>query len=391
MPETPLSSTTPPGASTPSNNNSRFAAQNASAEDVLKEQTVGLVHLSDFRKRRAEALDRVSRDVTPGTGSGASTPDGREAATAPVAFKKRKKTMKKGGLSFGDDEEEQESTQKKGDSSNPDSRAATADDSESATETTLKKRRGLRPNSSLTTAPKALTKSALLRDAARKDALRQEYLQLQEAVRSTEFCLPFVFFDGKDAPGGVCRMKKGDQIWLFLDRARKMAATAKGGARKDWARIGVDDLMLVRGELVIPHHYDFHHFILNRSVGYNNTPLFPYSPDPTPSTPQHLLPQPDTPTSATPEPTTIGISSGLTTAADRRAAAQTASTVEVPADDELEGFNDSPNLTKVVDRRWYERNKHIYPASMWEEFDEKKDYAADVRKDGLGNAFFFSR
>ena len=77
MPDTPLSSTSPSGASTPSNTtNSRFAAQHASAEDVLKEQTVGLVHLSDFRKRRAEALEQVSRDVTPGAGSGASTPDG---------------------------------------------------------------------------------------------------------------------------------------------------------------------------------------------------------------------------------------------------------------------------------------------------------------------------
>ena len=75
MPETPLSSTSPSRASTPSNTNSRFAAQNASAEDVLKEQTVGLVHLSDFRKRRAEALEQMSRDVTPG--SGASTPDER--------------------------------------------------------------------------------------------------------------------------------------------------------------------------------------------------------------------------------------------------------------------------------------------------------------------------
>lgn len=61
------------GASTP---NQRFTAQAPTAEDLLKEQTVGLVHLSDFRKRRAEALDQVSRDVTP-SASGTSTPDGR--------------------------------------------------------------------------------------------------------------------------------------------------------------------------------------------------------------------------------------------------------------------------------------------------------------------------
>lgn len=37
--------------------NSRFAAPAATAEDVLKEQTLGLVQLSDFRKRRAEAYN----------------------------------------------------------------------------------------------------------------------------------------------------------------------------------------------------------------------------------------------------------------------------------------------------------------------------------------------
>ena len=29
---------------------------------------------------------------------------------------------------------------------------------------------------------------------------------------------------------------------------------------------------------------------------------------------------------------------------------------------------------KVVERRWYERNKHIFPASRWEVFDPNADY-----------------
>lgn len=45
--------------------------------------------------------------------------------------------------------------------------------------------------------------------------------------------------------------------------------------------------------------------------------------------------------------------------------------------------------TKVVDRRWYERNKHIYPASTWQNFDPEMDYANQVRKDGGGNTFFY--
>lgn len=32
--------------------------------------------------------------------------------------------------------------------------------------------------------------------------------------------------------------------------------------------------------------------------------------------------------------------------------------------------------TQVVERRWYERNKHIFPASRWEVYDPNKDYGA---------------
>ena len=53
--------------------NSRFTSQAATAEDLLKAHTVGLVNLNDYRKRRAEALDRKERgDST--VSSGASTP-----------------------------------------------------------------------------------------------------------------------------------------------------------------------------------------------------------------------------------------------------------------------------------------------------------------------------
>jgi hypothetical protein len=52
---------------------SRFTTQAATPEDLLKEQTVGLVHLNDFRKRRAEALERKDRAAS-NVASGASTP-----------------------------------------------------------------------------------------------------------------------------------------------------------------------------------------------------------------------------------------------------------------------------------------------------------------------------
>lgn len=55
----PISKAEPADATPPN----RFTSQAATAEDVLKSQTVGLVHLSDFRKRRAEALEQRDREA----------------------------------------------------------------------------------------------------------------------------------------------------------------------------------------------------------------------------------------------------------------------------------------------------------------------------------------
>lgn len=87
---------------------------------------------------------------------------------------------------------------------------------------------------------------------------------MQEAVKATEILIPFVFYDGTNIPAGTVKVKKGDPVWLFLDRCRKVGAelgvsgTQNGGrvkkdSRREWARVGVDDLMLVRGEIIIPH------------------------------------------------------------------------------------------------------------------------------------------
>lgn len=40
-----------------------FTNQSATTEDLLKSQTVGLVHLSEFRKRRAEVLEQKEREA----------------------------------------------------------------------------------------------------------------------------------------------------------------------------------------------------------------------------------------------------------------------------------------------------------------------------------------
>jgi protein FAM50 len=184
----------------------------------------------------------------------------------PPKKKRRAHALSRGKLSFGDallDGSTEES------SPGPGADTPGGESSEEATvsakaspvpekEPAAKKRLG--PNSTVPITPKAMTKSALMREAQTREQLRKEFLALQELVKATEILIPFVFYDGTNIPGGVCKVKKGDHTWLFLDKARKVGAElGVGGAgerassRREWARVGVDDLMMVRGEIIIPH------------------------------------------------------------------------------------------------------------------------------------------
>lgn len=106
---------------------------------------------------------------------------------------------------------------------------------------------------------------------------------------------------------------------------------------------------------------------MNKTLGPNGTILFKY----------------DAEASGPPKHTTA--SDGQLPINTPLSTASTQTPIEV-----LEGASDDPTLTRVVDRRWYERNKHIYPASMWQDFDPEKDYQKEVRRDPGGNTFFYS-
>ncbi|KAI1765425.1 XAP5-domain-containing protein [Hypoxylon sp. FL1150] len=353
---------------------SRFTSQNKTTQQRLSTNTVGLVALSDFRKRRAEVLEQQEREAREAIISGTplDTPDRSRTGTpataddnsdAPIPRKKKKvkKAAKFGGtkLSFGDDEEPTE---------DGDEKDGSTDDKHAGGEKKLK----FKANSSVSVVPRAVTKSALRREAAERETLRREFLARQEAVKATEIAIPFVFYDGTDIPGGIVRVKKGDFIWVFLDKSRKVGADLgvgeKANARREWARVGVDDLMMVRGNIIIPHHYEFLFFIMNKTAGPASKLLFDYMSEvPTPA-------ESHSTENAQPDATRQVLKSARTQ----------------PDVGDLEGASDDPAFTKVVDRRWYERNKHIYPASVWQEFDPERDYQKEVRRDLGGNTFFYS-
>ncbi|KAJ8115649.1 hypothetical protein OPT61_g2753 [Boeremia exigua] len=352
----------------------RFASQAATAEDLLKAQTVGLVNLEDYRKRRAEAIELKERG-SPAVSSDADT--SLEGASTPKpVFKKKRKIAAKGKLSFGTDEDEEtDSSISKGPAS-CDEAPANASIVGLETQDKPVKKKKLGANTSVGLKPRVMTKSALQREAQQADLARQDFVKMRESVKATEVVIPFVFYDGTNIPGGLCRVKKGDHIWLFLDKARKVGAELGVGgdnSRRNWARVSVDDLMLVRGEVILPHHYEFYHFLFNNVAGFSG-PLFDWSAQPSRATPSI---EPD---------------SGVVSVDEYDPLNPTKKKNQGPQlpDEELEGFHDDSAITKVVDRRWYEKNKHIFPANVWEEYSPDKTFTKAGRKDVEGNTFFFA-
>ena len=245
---------------------SRFTPQNKTTHERLSTNTVGLVALSDFRKRRAEVLEQQEREAREAALTGTSTPDrslsgtpdnagsepadGSGGGSSARPAKKSKKRAGKKLLSFDDDEEDDSDGSALGVKQKDSGRIdATTDEIVSKTK--------FKANAGIGIIPKAVTKAALRKEVAEREGLRVEFLALQEAVKATDVAIPFTFYDGANTPGGTVRVKKGDFIWVFLDKSRKVGAELgvgeKANATRAWARVGVDDLMLVRGTVIVPH------------------------------------------------------------------------------------------------------------------------------------------
>ncbi|KAL7747027.1 hypothetical protein RI367_007640 [Sorochytrium milnesiophthora] len=266
----------------------KFVAQFDSVEDELKRGTIGLVNLEDFRQLRAQLEKKREQEAEPAGGTAQDK-------------KKKRKTAKRADLhklSFGDPEEEEEEQQ----------------DSRSTAPAT---KPGLWKNPDVNT--------SFLPDRKReeeerkeRERLKAEWLAQQEVIKQELIDITYSYWDGRGHRNKVtCR--KGDTIYQFLDAVRKQWPELRS--------VPVENLVYVKEDLLIPHHYTFYDFIINRVRGKSG-PIF-----------------------------------------------------EFDVKDDVRLLHDASSETteshagKVCERSWYERNKHIFPASRWETFDPDKEYA----------------
>uniref|UniRef100_A0A3B3C3U4 Family with sequence similarity 50 member A n=1 Tax=Oryzias melastigma TaxID=30732 RepID=A0A3B3C3U4_ORYME len=157
-----------------------------------------------------------------------------------------------------------------------------------------------------------------------REELRQEWELKQEKIKNEEIEITFSYWDGSGHRKTV-KMKKGNTIQNFLQKALEVL-------RKDFnltirtKSSTIEQLMYIKEDLIIPHHHSFYDFIVTKARGKSG-PLFSFD-----------------------------VHDDIRLVND--------ATVE----------KDESHAGKVVLRSWYEKNKHIFPASRWEPYDPEKKW-----------------
>ncbi|XP_051825011.1 protein FAM50A isoform X7 [Antechinus flavipes] len=288
-----------------SNIDKKFSIHYDAVEAELRSSTVGLVTLSDMKAKREELVKEREKQLVKKEQSKKV-----QLKLGKLREKKRKKDDKQkiSGLSFSldDDEDFQEEEDDK--------------DGDLLRETIPLKKKKLGKNPDVDT--------SFLPDRDReeeenriREELRQEWEAKQEKIKSEEIEITFSYWDGSGHRRTVM-MKKGNSMHQFLQKALVIL-------RKDFSElrsVGVEQLMYIKEDLIIPHHRSFYDFIVTKARGKSG-PLFNFD-----------------------------VHDDVRLLND--------ATVE----------KDESHAGKVVLRSWYEKNKHIFPANRWEPYDPEKKW-----------------
>ncbi|CAG8580393.1 16810_t:CDS:2, partial [Acaulospora colombiana] len=286
---------------------SKFVTQYDDVEDSLKKETIGLVKLEDFQKIRKELQVQKEREAA------------RTAELKDDKIKKKRKKKEKVKLSFyTDDADDDQVDDNKNESSNNTNNTDLENGDENGNEKTdspltKKPKLGKNPNVDTSFLP---DRDREEEERKEREKLRLEWLRKQEEIKEEKISVTYSYWDGTGHRKTVA-CKKGDSIADFLEKCRLQFHELRG--------VSVDNLIYVKEDLIIPHHYTFYDFIINKARGKSG-PLFNFDVH---------------------------------------------DDVRLTHDATVE--KDESHAGKVVERNWYEKNKHIFPASRWEVYDPEKN------------------
>ncbi|KAK9113250.1 hypothetical protein Scep_020769 [Stephania cephalantha] len=158
-------------------------------------------------------------------------------------------------------------------------------------------------------------------EQAERERLRKQWALEQEQIRNEPLEITYSYWDGA-GHRRVIQVRKGDAIGEFLRAVQQQLAPEFREIRTT----SVENLLYVKEDLIIPHQHSFYELIINKARGKSG-PLFHFD-----------------------------VHEDVRTIAD--------ATIE----------KDESHAGKVVERHWYEKNKHIFPASRWEIYDPTRKW-----------------
>ncbi|PUZ71712.1 hypothetical protein GQ55_2G335800 [Panicum hallii var. hallii] len=158
-------------------------------------------------------------------------------------------------------------------------------------------------------------------EQAERERLKKQWLREQELIKNEPLSITYSYWDGT-GHRRVIQVRKGDTIGEFLRAVQQQLAPEFREVRTT----SVENLLYVKEDLIIPHQHSFYELIINKARGKSG-PLFHFD-----------------------------VHEDVRTIAD--------ATKE----------KDESHAGKVVERHWYEKNKHIFPASRWEIYDPTKKW-----------------
>ncbi|KAF0878059.1 FA50B protein, partial [Crocuta crocuta] len=288
----------------------KFSAHYDAVEAELKSSTVGLVTLNDMKARQEALLKEREMQLAK-----REQLEARRLQLETLREKERKREQKRKicSLSFALEESEEGAAEAEAEAAGSGERPTSAGLS--------KKKKNLGKNPDVDT--------SFLPDRDReeeenrlREQLRQEWeAKREKKVKREEMEVTFSYWDGSGHRRTV-RIHKGGTVQQFLKKALQ-------GLRKDFRELrsaGVEQLMYVKEDLILPHYHTFYDFIVTKARGKSG-PLFNFDVH---------------------------------------------DDVRLLSDATME--KDESHAGKVVLRSWYEKNKHIFPASRWEPYDPEKKW-----------------
>ena len=196
------------------------------------------------------------------------------------------------------------------------------EDQEEEKKTKKKKCVGMNPDADKSHVPNAQNE-VVKEERLLREHLAREFLEKREKQMEENLTVTFSYWSG----GGGRRfvtVKQKDTVRTFL----KIAMKDLEDEFRELSKLGPESMMYVKEDCIIPHELTFYELISRKARGKSG-PLFRFD--------------------------------------DKE-------DVRVVADATVEKEDSHPG--KIFHRSWYDKNKHIFPASRWEVFDFSKDFSS---------------